>query len=82
MQKSLVTKVYRIIARSLEFNVKDIAPTDRLEDISDDSIQLFELVLAFEKEFNTQVKYEDLMQIETVGDILAYIERVTSNSHQ
>lgn len=47
----------------------------KIEDLTNDSIQLFELILAFEREFKAEADYTDLMSIETVADVVAYLEK-------
>jgi acyl carrier protein len=44
------------------------------EDLGADSLDLFELVMAFEDEFGVKIPVEDLEKIKTVGDIIIYIE--------
>ena len=44
------------------------------EDLGADSLDLFELVMAFEDEFDVKIPVEDLEKIKTVGEVVAYIE--------
>lgn len=44
------------------------------EDLEADSIQLMELVMTLEEEFDTEIDEEDITSIETVGDVIEYIE--------
>ena len=44
------------------------------EDLGADSLDLFELVMRFEEEFNVKIPTEDLEKINTVGDVIKYIE--------
>lgn len=44
------------------------------EDLGADSLDLFELVMSFEDEFDVKIPVEDLEQIKTVGDVVNYIE--------
>jgi acyl carrier protein len=39
-----------------------------------DSLDLFELVMSFEDEFDVKIPVEDLEQIKTVGDVVNYIK--------
>lgn len=66
-------KVFRIIADTLGIKKERISLDSRIEELARDSIQLFELILAFEKEFRQKADYEDLINIETVGDIVKYV---------
>ena len=44
------------------------------EDLGIDSLDLFELVMAFEEEYGIEIPSEDLEQLVTVGDAIKYIE--------
>ncbi|MCR5704099.1 MAG: acyl carrier protein [Eubacterium sp.] len=44
------------------------------EDLGADSLDLFELVMRIEDEFGVKIPTEDLEKINTVGDVLKYIE--------
>lgn len=47
--------------------------TNLKEDLNADSLDLFELVMALEDEFNIEIPSEDLEQLVTVGDVLEYL---------
>ncbi len=44
------------------------------EDLGADSLDLVELVMAFEEEFGGTISDEEAQQIKTVGDAVRYIE--------
>ncbi|OGO05328.1 MAG: acyl carrier protein [Chloroflexi bacterium RBG_13_56_8] len=44
------------------------------EDLEADSLDLVELIMAFEEEFGGDISDEDAQKIATVGDIVAYLE--------
>lgn len=44
------------------------------EDLNADSLDLFELVMALEEEFDTEIPSEDLEKLSTVGDVMDYLE--------
>ena len=46
------------------------------EDLEADSIQLMELIMTLEDEFDTEIDEEDIESIETVGDVIDYIENL------
>jgi acyl carrier protein len=49
------------------------------EDLEADSLDLVELIMAFEEEFGGEITDEDAQQIETVGQAVNYIStRMTS----
>ncbi len=43
------------------------------EDLEADSLDLVELIMAFEEEFGGEISDEDAQQINTVGDAITYI---------
>lgn len=48
--------------------------TDLAEDLGADSLDLADLLMAIEDEFEVEVLDEDIESIKTVGDIVEYIE--------
>lgn len=43
-------------------------------DLNIDSLDLFEMVMTLEEEFDVEIPSEDLENIDTVGDLIQYIE--------
>lgn len=43
------------------------------DDLGADSLDLFEMVMALEEEFEVEIPTEDLEKIATVGDVVTYI---------
>lgn len=43
------------------------------EDLAADSLDLFELVMALEDEFEIEIPSEDLEKLATVGDVMKYL---------
>ena len=54
--------------------VKEKRNTSFKEDLGADSLDLFELVMAFEEEFGVEIPSEDLEKITTIKDAAAYME--------
>jgi len=44
------------------------------EDLEADSLDLVELIMAFEEEFDGEISDEDAQKITTVGEAIAYID--------
>ena len=47
---------------------------DFKDDLNADSLDLFELVMALEEEYKTEIPSEDLENINTVGEIIDYLK--------
>jgi len=70
--------VLSLIADTLDIPQEGLTRESKLDDIAQDSIKLFELLSVFERKFDRSVFYDDIVHIETVGDILDYVEKVTA----
>ena len=46
------------------------------DDLNIDSLDLFEMVMALEEEFDVEIPSEELEKMSTVGDIVKYIEQL------
>lgn len=70
----MLERVSEIIKEQLNVEGVEItAATSFKEDLGADSLDLFELVMAFEEEFGTEIPSEDLEQITTVGAVIEYL---------
>ena len=68
-------KIRDLVAEQLGVNKDDIKPESRFkEDLNADSLDLFELVMALEEEYNCEIPQDDLTQIETVEDVIKYLK--------
>lgn len=72
----MLEKVKKIIAEQLDVELEKIAPDTRLmDDLKADSMDLVEMVMAFEEEFNISIPDEDAEKMIKVSDIIAYLEK-------
>ena len=68
-------RVKEIIEEQLNLDGVEItAESSFKDDLGADSLDLFELVMAFEEEYSIEIPAEDLEQINTVGDIMDYMK--------
>lgn len=73
--KIMLEKVKEIVAESLNVEESTLSETTSFkEDLGADSLDLFEMVMAFEEAFEVEIPSEDLEQITTVSDVVKYIE--------
>ena len=69
-------KVKDIIVELLEVDPADVTEKASFkEDLEADSLDLVELLMAFEDEFGEQIPDEDVKEIITVGNAVAYIQK-------
>ena len=74
-EKSIEEKVKDIIVEQLGVNPEQVTPTASfIEDLGADSLDTVELVMAFEEEFGVEVPDEDAEKLQTVVDVVKYIE--------
>ncbi len=69
-------EVRALISTVLGRAKEDVTESNTLSELSSDSIQLFELLIAFERQYGVAVNYDEVVTLSTVGDIVAYVERV------
>ena len=70
----MLEKMKEIIAEQLGVEEDEITPdTSFEEDLGADSLDLFELTMALEEEYDTEIPAEELEDIETVGDVIEYL---------
>ena len=70
-------KILALIAEKLNKKVEDIKMEARLvEDLGADSLDVVELVMAFEDEFGIALPDEDVAKLKTIKDIVDYISNL------
>lgn len=68
-------KVTEILREQLNLENADIQmETSFKEDLEVDSLDLFELVMALEEEYDIEIPSEDLEQLTTVGAVVEYLK--------
>ncbi len=71
----MLEKVKEIIEEQLSLDGVEITEASSFkDDLGADSLDLFELVMALEEEFGTEIPSEDLEKMATVGDVIAYLK--------
>jgi len=71
---STENKVKDIIADQLEVAVDKLTMETTFEDIDADSLDIVELVMALEEEFDLEISDQEIENINTVGDVVKFIE--------
>ena len=69
-------KVKKIIVAQLNVDAEDIKlKSSFLDDLGADSLDIVELIMAFEEEFDIEIPDEDAEKIAYVGDVVDYIDK-------
>ena len=72
------SKVKAIIVEKLVIDESEVTDTASFQqDLGADSFDTVELIMEFEKEFNIQISDEDAEKIQTVADVVNYIQNAT-----
>ncbi len=70
----MTEKIIKMIAEKLNLEESNIhADSNFKEDLGIDSLDLFELVIALEEEFDIEIPQEDAANISTVNDVVKYL---------
>ncbi|NMA17417.1 MAG: acyl carrier protein [Clostridiaceae bacterium] len=73
-QQEIFMKVQTILADQLSVDIDSIQMTSNIiEDLNADSLDLVELVMSMEQEFDLSIPDEEAERIRTVGDAVAFI---------
>ena len=71
----MLERVIEIIAEQLNVDASTITEdTSFKDDLGADSLDLFELVMAFEEEYGVDIPSEDLVGLTTVGSVIEYMK--------
>ena len=67
-------KLREIISSELNIDPNEIHMDSKIaDDLGADSLDLFELVMALEDEYNIEIPAEELTELNTVGDVIDYL---------
>ncbi len=73
---SLEERVKKIIAEKLSVDMEEVVPEAAfVDDLGADSLDLVELIMSMEEEFDTEISDEDAEQLTTVKDAIDYINK-------
>lgn len=68
-------KMRDIIAEQLNVDANEIElSTSFKDDLGADSLDLFELVMALEEEYNIEIPADDLSELNTVEDVIEFLK--------
>lgn len=71
----VLEKIKKLFAEGLNMSEEEIQPQSNLyEDLDADSLDVIEIILALEAEFDVDIPDEDMAQITTIQELASYIE--------
>jgi acyl carrier protein len=74
-EKSIEQRVKDIIVEQLGVNADQVTPEAKfIEDLGADSLDTVELVMALEEEFGQEIPDEEAEKLQSVGDVIKYVE--------
>ena len=73
---TVLEKVKEVISEKLVIDYTDSITTETtfIDDLGADSLDIVELILALEEEFDMEIPEEEAEKITSVGDVVEYIE--------
>lgn len=70
----VVEKIKKIVADQLSMEVEEVKLESTFsDDLGVDSLEIFEIVMSLEEEFDIEIPNEDIENIKTIGDIVNYV---------
>jgi acyl carrier protein len=72
-------RLIKIIAKELSVSEEEVTPdASFIDDLNADSLDLVELIMALEEEFNVKISDEEADKIKTVRDAIEYVQEHAS----
>lgn len=76
MSQSTFSKVKNIVVDRLDVDPDEVTPEANFqEDLGADSLDMVELIMELEKEFNIEINDEVAENLHTVNDVVEYIDK-------
>ena len=73
----ILEKLKKIVSEQFSVDEDSLTTETKFEDLGADSLDLVELIMAIEEEFDIVVNDEDVENIVSLGDVVEYIKENT-----
>ena len=78
MVDNILAKIKEIVVEQLGVDEEEVTEkASFVDDLGADSLDIVELIMALEEEFDMEIPDEDAEKISTVGDAIKYIKKHT-----
>ncbi len=75
---STFDRVKKVVVEQLDANAEEVTPTASfVDDLGADSLDVVELVMGLEEEFDIEIPDEDAEKISNVADAISYVDEKT-----
>jgi acyl carrier protein len=72
--EEVTERIKSIICEQLGVSMEEVVPTASfIEDLGADSLDIVELIMAFEEEWDMEIPDEDAEKMVTVDDVVSYV---------
>lgn len=72
----MLDKIKKIVEEQLGVDASSINENTRMiEDLKADSLDLMQMIMTVEEEFNTLFGDEEIKKLKTVGDVMAFLNK-------
>ncbi|MCS6960899.1 MAG: acyl carrier protein [Deltaproteobacteria bacterium] len=79
--EEISSRVRNIIAEQLGVPLENIKDSSRfMDDLGADSLDIVELIMALEEQFDLEISDQEAEKIQTVGDAIEFIQRKKSEA--
>ena len=73
--EEIAERIKGIIVEQLGVAMEEVTPeASFIEDLGADSLDIVELIMALEEEYDIEIPDEDAEKIQTVQDVISYVE--------
>ncbi len=75
---SILDRIKKVVVDQLDVNEEEVTPSASfVDDLGADSLDVVELVMGLEEEFDIEIPDEDAEKITTVKDAVGYVDEKT-----